>query len=229
MKNNQKGSVLVWMIVVIVIIAGAGLYFYSQSQSPVTSQETVPTAVATSGVSANPPIINQSNTTKIPTTTNVSVQNNVPINRDGWKTYTDQKLGLSFQYPASLNSNFATLNAVSASIVPGKNLDANKCYVSSVFAGTERAGMTDSQLTINGMPVCASVFSDPGAGQLYTSYYYTFYRNGNYVALIYEVHTPNGCSAYTGTSNYQTCQNALANSNALIMQPIQTSVGSLRF
>lgn len=39
MKNSQKGSVLVWVVVVLVIIIGTGVYFYSRNAATTTSQK----------------------------------------------------------------------------------------------------------------------------------------------------------------------------------------------
>lgn len=40
MKNNQKGSVLIWAIVIIVIVFGIGLYFYSHNKNATVSSQT---------------------------------------------------------------------------------------------------------------------------------------------------------------------------------------------
>ncbi len=151
----------------------------------------------------------------------------------GWKTYTDSQYGFSFQYPSALPySLFASLNGTPTALTASSknNIDSNGCYVPSIYAGTERAGTTDSNITLNKISFCASNYGDPGAGQLYTAYSYTTYRNGNYVTLQYVVHTPNGCGAYQGTDKYQACTTFFQSGfNTGVLQPIQQSVATLMF
>jgi hypothetical protein len=231
MKNQQKGSMAVVLLVIVVIVLAVVIGWMYFKQPGQANQVSDNSATQNNTDQSQQNLNQQQSVTASEVPVNQATNLNSPASpsMSGYKTYSDSQLGLSFQYPSSLNSNFAHLNSASALVASSKNLDSNGCYVSPVFVGTERAGMSDSKLTINNISFCASNYGDPGAGQLNTSYYYTFYRNGNYITLDYEVQTPNGCGAYEGTSNYQSCQDAGTSANTIIQQPIQTSVASLKF
>jgi len=145
----------------------------------------------------------------------------------GWKTYTNTQLGLSFKYPATLNSKYAQFNSVSA-ISDAININSKGCFVPQQFKGTEIGVSAGSGVVINGVSYCFSSFGDPGAGQLYTSYEYTQQKDGKYYTLEYVVHTPNGCSPYMGTPDYQPCTDFLSNQETTIVKVIQESVATLK-
>lgn len=202
-----------------------GIYYYSQREAAFQTNlfrySSQPTTV-----------INQNQ--QVPTA-NPVVQ--VPIsstnNSAGWKTYNDSQLGISFQYPASLNSNYASLVSVSA-ISDNTKIDSKGCYEASSGRGGPWDDSKDTVVTLHGIAFCVSSGSDAAAGSARTSYYYTntTSRNGNisYITLVYTVGTSNGCGALYGGSGYQACQNFFANDyNSIVIQPIQKSVSTLTF
>jgi len=158
----------------------------------------------------------------IVTVTATPLPTNQPVNL---KTYTNSQYGFSFQYPASLNSSFATFQQQPSAIISATgslNIDDKGCYRLDI-QGFESNG------TVNGIPFCESSGGSPGAGQLYSSYYYTTKHGGNYITLTYIVHTPNGCDAYKGSANYQSCVDFFNNINTIVLQPIRDSAATLTF
>lgn len=145
-----------------------------------------------------------------------------------FERYTNTQTGISFQYPSKFNSNFAALNNDPKVIVTSNktNIDANGCY--SLQTGKGEAGK-ESQVTIHNIQFCLSQGGDVGAGQLYQDYYYTTFKNGNYITVGYTIHTPNGCGVYEGTSQYDSCEAFFKNYDTFVLQPIQQSVATLKF
>ena len=69
--------------------------------------------------------------------------------------------------PADFNTQDAAINNISTFVNQkgdGSPIDANGCYVSPLFKGTQRAGMSDQELTINGIQFCTSSYGSPGTG-----------------------------------------------------------------
>ena len=82
------------------------------------------------------------------------------------------------------------------------------------------------------MPFCVNgAGEDLGAGQFYINvYYFTTFKNGNYITLPYLVHTPDTfCSPYKGSSDYQSCTNFMENYYTNVTQAIEHSVNTLKF
>ncbi len=148
----------------------------------------------------------------------------------GWKTYHDSANGFSFQYPESFNSKYASLQSIPPKVVVSSSktsINENGCYAIPNSPMPQK----DSQITTNRMNFCLSESSDVGAGQLYTDYYYTVFKNAMYVTVDYTIHTPNGCSAYIGVEpQYTECSDFLKNHYTdLVLQPIQKSISTLNF
>lgn len=141
------------------------------------------------------------------------------------KTYTNAQYGFSFQYPVKLASTFASFQSEPTAIITPKgssDIDSKGCYQLDI-QHIESTGI------IGGMTFCESSGGDPGAGQLYSSYYYTILHGQNYITLAYVVHTPNGCGPYQGTENYGKCTDFFDHINDLVLDPIRNSVATLKF
>lgn len=146
----------------------------------------------------------------------------------GWKVYSDNQNGFSFQYPSSLQSTFASFQSSPVAIISSlgsSKIDANGCYVAYTAKGTT----TGTPVNVGSLRFCLTVGSDVGAGQLYHEYDYTTLHGSNYVTLQYVVHEPNGCGAYEGTTNYQACMDFEASHQAVVDNVIRQSAGTLVF
>ena len=212
MKNSQQKGFLVplLIIIIVVLLVGGGIYVYLQNRYH--------NQVLESSVGKNQELA--TSTAPIP----------------GWLTYTDPS-GASFQYPPSFNTTYASLDPnVPELIVTDSNydLDSSGCYIGSVNKDIVNKEL---QIVINSIPFCLSTGGDVGAGQLYTSYYYTTSHNKLYYTLIYVVHTSNSCSAYMNDPDvnapdnlkYRECLDTEKNYDSLVMKPIEQSVGTLTF
>jgi hypothetical protein len=138
--------------------------------------------------------------------------------------YTNSQLGISVRYPASFANSYARLNNVTAfATQAGSLIDSNGCY----SRGLTRPN--DSQITINNMQFCQSDNLSPGAGTVSGYYYFTTYKNGEYVTLAYEAGYPNGCGAVEGTSQYKICEDSLPDAINDLVKVIRQSAGTLTF
>ncbi|MDE1966584.1 MAG: peptidoglycan-binding protein [Patescibacteria group bacterium] len=162
-------------------------------------------------------------------TLNFTVTATQSTGTNGWQTYSDSQDGISFQYPSSLNSNYASLvGTPQITVTPtgASTIDNNGCL--QTVNGSGRPG-TESQVNLNGVAFCLSTAGEAGMSQLYTTYDYTTYRNGSYITLQYVIHTPNGCGVFLGGPNYNDCQTFENNYNSVVVQPLQQSVSTLTF
>jgi hypothetical protein len=143
-----------------------------------------------------------------------------------WQKYTNAQYGFEFMYLREFATKYATMQTDPRAIVtlPGSSkVTTDGCYLQEAFAPKQ------SRVTINNMSFCVTESGDPGAGQLYTSYYYTTFKNGNYITLEYVVHTPNGCGAYMDTPDYQPCTDFFTKYDTIVKKPIENSVATLIF
>ncbi len=92
-----------------------------------------------------------------------------PINITGWKTVTDAKSKISFQYPADVGTTY-----IHTQDWPPKVQLTNGPFTCTQ-AGSEnsQAGQTTRQL-INGRTYCVTKESEGAAGSIYTQYSYAF-------------------------------------------------------
>ena len=156
--------------------------------------------------------------TGIPTFTNTGIQ-----------TYINSQYGLSFKYPTSFNGGFASMNSTPQVIITTDNTATGINSTDGCYDGSSPNSYKDSQLTLNNIPFCVSTTGDAGMSQRYTTYNFTTHRNGEYVTLEYVIHTPNGCGAYEGASNYAACEDFENNYSSDVVQPLQLSAGTLTF
>lgn len=87
----------------------------------------------------------------------------------GWKTYTDSKTGLSFQYPEKLSTTYIT-----AADWPPQVRVLDKPYTCTEGgAATAAAGQTMKKI-VNGTEYCVTLESEGAAGSVFMQYTYTF-------------------------------------------------------
>lgn len=198
-KTNKILSVVLAVVVIVVIVVIA--YYFKQN-----NDYTYPEPVLTNEHATSTP--HQTDTT--------------------WKTYSNAAQGLTFQYPASFNSDYASFqNTPKAFYATTAGTDSG-CYVpQGVSAGT----LFQTKLVINNINFCLSTTTGVGAGQLYTTYYFTTRNLKTYATLEYTVHTPNGCGAYGMETDpaYQKCQVFFNNYKTIVEKPIVESAGTLKF
>jgi len=137
--------------------------------------------------------------------------------------------GLSFQYPTSLNSNYASIAnppEVTISVHQRQLIDMNGCYLGLTGSGKPSA---DSKIILNNVKFCQSDDLSLGADALSGHYYFTTYYKTGYVTLGYKIGAPNGCGSLSGKPDYQSCENFENNYNSIVIQPLQQSAGTLIF
>src|SRR3989338_378405 len=145
----------------------------------------------------------------------------------GFKIYTDTNYGFEFKYPESFNTSFASFQQTPSAVISkagsGK-IDKDGCYVSQ-DATNANIGVN----IINDMRFCLSEYEGVGAGQLYKSYYYTTFKDDNYITLAFVVHTSNGCGVYDALPQQKLCETFMKNYDSIIVKPIQDSVATFKF
>jgi hypothetical protein len=157
-----------------------------------------------------------------------------PANAIVWKTYTDNKSGISLKGPESFNSIYVLFDSVydNYTNIGTDVIDSNGCYVPPEFIGTSTESKTDSLETINGVSYCFSNYDRPGKNiknVLTFDYYYTTKRNGKYLTLDFVVERLQ-CNESSGTSQYQACENFFNNDyNSVVIQTIKKSMATLKF
>ncbi len=144
-----------------------------------------------------------------------------------WKTYIDNNYGFEFSYPDSFATSFASFQQAPITIISkaGSNsTDKDGCYIAQ-----NETSANSEILIINDMRFCLSEYEGIGAGQLYKSYYYTTFKDNNYITLQFVVHTSNGCGAYGGLIQQQPCEDFMKNYDSVVLKPIQDSVATFKF
>ncbi len=144
------------------------------------------------------------------------------------QTYTNSQLGLSFQYPTSLDNGYMIIqsNLVSA-FSDNTDIDSNGCYVPTIYTGSPSA-YKPTQVTVNGISFCQSNDLNPAAGTVSGSYYYTTLHSGSHYTLVFPIFYTS-CATLFGGPHYNTCQNLVSNFSNLVVQPLQQSAGTLIF
>jgi len=134
--------------------------------------------------------------------------------------------GVHFEYPVKFDTDYASLTVeTSVEKVDSAKMDSNGCYPG--MNGSGRPSSTNV-LTFNGINFCYTTSGSAGAGQLYTDYSYTTFRNGYAYMIDYSVHTSNGCGAYEN-AKYNECQDAQKNFDSTVVMPIQQSIATFKF
>ena len=153
----------------------------------------------------------------------------------GWKTYVDGVAGITFQYPAKLNTDYISLTKPSVIITsPGSNnIDINGCYIDPL-ANNSR----DTHITLGSMKFCASIGGEGGSPGFYdVVYYYTTLHSGDYYTLAFDITEPS-CGNIGGPTmsasdpnypRYKACVKDQADFDAIIMTPVKESVATLKF
>ncbi len=147
--------------------------------------------------------------------------------------YQNNLYHFQFQYPAKLNTQYASL-AEPVAIVNQQgspNIDANGC--SPVMSGSGKAS-PGTTVTIGGKQFCLTVGGDVGAGQLNQTFDYTMYHNGLYITLQYLIQGST-CGGYMNSEDPNAADNATyrvclqGNSETFLENSLQSSVATLTF
>jgi hypothetical protein len=88
---------------------------------------------------------------------------------EGWKTYTDNEGGISFDYPETLGTTYIH----TVDWPPKVSLNPGPFTCTEAGSETSRAGETKSQ-TIHGRTYCVTKITEGAAGSTYTQYAYAF-------------------------------------------------------
>ncbi len=156
--------------------------------------------------------------------------NSITVNSD-WKRY-DSGRGFEFYYPETLDSTFASFNNKMPTVISTSStsqINSTGCYTGDPV-NVGNPGYKESKVIINNIPFCKSQGGDAGAGQLYTTYYYTTLKNSTYLTIGFTVHTPNGCGVFMGTEpQYGSCMKLFENYANIVTSPIEKSISTLKF
>ena len=213
MQDKNKNIFLGIVVALVLLVVIGGVVYFATRKSVLA-----PVAPVEQQATSTSPVV-------MATTTPVT-QVEVPAS---WRTYANAQNGISFKYPDTFNTAFASLTSNPPKLIvtsKGAHIDSKGCY-----SGLDAAGyspVVESSVTINNVSFCLSVGSDVGAGQLYRSYYYTTEKNGNYISIGYIVHTPNGCDAYTNPLR-SSCDDFFKKYDALVPAQLEKSVSTLTF
>ena len=108
----------------------------------------------------------------------------------GWKTFTDNSTGVSFQYPEKLGTTY-----IDASDWPPKVQVMSGSFSCTTAGNTgDRAGQT-MEKTINGTQYCVTTVSEGAAGSIYNQYAYAFEKAGEMAILTFTLRLPQ-CANY---------------------------------
>jgi hypothetical protein len=125
-------------------------------------------------------------------------------NNPGWKTSTDEKQGVSFQYP----DQFATTTYIHTVDWPPQ-IAILTGPLTCTEGGSEimQAGQTQ-QTIINGHEYCLTRESEGAAGSTYTQYAYAFSKNDKVVTLTFTLRSVQ-CANYDDPQKTE-CENERA-------------------
>ncbi len=137
--------------------------------------------------------------------------------------FNDQKLGVSFKYPANLGTRFILTDPQS--------------WPPTVTLATTTFSCVQGQPTVNGLPTqktkkvingkiyCVETDNEGAAGTMYSTYTYTTLKNAKLVSLTFTVRYPQ-CDNYDDPNKTE-CKNERQNFN--LDQVIDAIVTSLEF
>jgi len=102
-------------------------------------------------------------------------------NNNGWKTFSDDKQGIAFQYPDQL----ATTTYIHTVDWPPQVVISGGPFICTE-GGSEiaQAGQTQQQI-INGRTYCVTKESEGAAGSIYTQYAYSFSKNDKVIIFTF--------------------------------------------
>lgn len=152
----------------------------------------------------------------------------IPIQTDGWKTYTGIKDGIEFRYPETLASDFFNLQKpqlIVTSQEEMENID-NSCYTG---VGLNPIPLKIGEILINDMSFCLSETYNTGSGTGTKYFFYTIYKDASYFTIAYAVTQPNSCSNYGDTPNLQLCEVEMAQYSTLVEDVISESISTFKF
>lgn len=151
MNNTSR---VLWIVILVVVVIGLGYFFMPKNTQVVCTQE-VKVCADGSSVGRSGPKCEFAACPQV-----------------GWKTITDSKTGISYQYPENLTTKYISIVDWPPMI---QELDQP---FTCTEGGSEiaRAGQTTQQ-TINGTTYCVTKESEGAAGSIYVNYAYAFARN----------------------------------------------------
>ncbi len=121
----------------------------------------------------------------------------------GWETFTDDKLGVSFQYPASFSTKY-----IQAFDWPPKVSFQNlPFYCAAGGSEITRAGRTEPRVIGNHI-YCVSTLVEGAAGSTYTQYAYAWEAGGREVIFTFSTRAPQ-CANYDDPNKTE-CENERA-------------------
>jgi hypothetical protein len=103
-----------------------------------------------------------------------------PDNNPGWKTFSDDAQGVSFQYPDQLNTTY--IHSVDW---PPQIAVANGPLICTESGSEIMQGGQTQQITINNRTYCLTKGSEGAAGSVYTQYAYAFPKNDKVLILTF--------------------------------------------
>lgn len=123
-----------------------------------------------------------------------------PISIVGWKTFTDDKQGITVQYPEKLPTSF--MNAVEW---PPKIVITNAPW--SCLEGSSASNLMGQikKVVISNNVYCVEATSEGAAGSIYVTYTYTTKKSGQLIAANFIVQYPQ-CANYDDPQQTQ-CKN----------------------
>jgi len=134
--------------------------------------------------------INQFNTA--PTSTETDNQNSESNNIDSNATMTDEKSGIFFSYPTTLDSNY-----VSTEEWPPRFISSYAPIDCELDEQTQAmSGLSYSTETINGTSYCIWQRNEGAAGSTYTNYQVSYEKDNQYITMSFTLKYPQ-CDNYS--------------------------------
>lgn len=115
------------------------------------------------------------------------------INTDSWKTATNTKVGISFKYPAALDTKYISVNSVDD--WPPKIEIINKPFTCEERIDDSSAAEQTMRREIAGVEYCVSEEVEGAAGSAYHEYKYTFAKDNKTVQVSFTLRF-SGCPNY---------------------------------
>ena len=236
MKNSKKGFIVPLLIIIVaVLIVGGGIYIYQNNKketltAPSNTEIGSMTNFQSTTTETNSNI--QSSEVSNQRTPVSSTEQNVTNNSKS-QTNTNHLSSPSFNFPTSLNTDYAHLNKPKVILsLDNANIDSNGCF--KIIDASKKIG-TDAQIIVNKIPFCRSVENDSSPEAVAISnivnynYYYTTYINGEYLTLRYQVGAINGCATLKGQPEYQACETFENDYDSIVIKQLDQSAGTITF